>query len=219
MDQVTNSKGIKILEGNASDYQRIFVLGDVHADYEALKTMIDMINYSDNDLVVFLGDYIMKGKYERECLDLLLSMAEKPNVIVLMGNCDIYSDYKDEMIAELPVCVHLKDINVYMSHSGFDVKTGIDKCSLNNFLNCRTNFWDKYKDEAVWYIGHTSVKKLHREFETGADDGINKPYKLNNIWFMDTSKPYSESKPYTNKGFLSCIEIKSGKLYQVEREL
>lgn len=66
--------------------QAVFV-GDTHGDLDASKRVLDKY-LSDNNKIVFLGDYVDRGPYSRENLLFLLSQKiDYPeNVFLLMGN-------------------------------------------------------------------------------------------------------------------------------------
>lgn len=251
-----NINGVGICISKASDYDRIFVVGDIHAHYTALLSIWNVINFTNRDLLVFLGDYIMQGKEPIKCVEFIMTLLERNNVIALIGNNDTYmetkynefstisknklqwwlkcnQDHPGEMdatevaiikaiidgedikpliaaIKKFPALLYLDDVNIYMSHSGYDVKVGLENCNLVDFTSNREEFWKYYYGDAIWYVGHTSVNKLHYQYGIGSQTRINKPFLDNNIWYMDTSEYYK------NKGYLSCIEIKSGKLYQAD---
>ena len=68
---------------------RIIVIGDIHGCIYTLKNLIDTCAIDFNkDKVVFLGDYIDRGKHPLDVVKLLKELTEKyPNdVIALMGN-------------------------------------------------------------------------------------------------------------------------------------
>ncbi len=69
----------------------IFV-GDTHGDLEASRSIVERY-LSDNQKVVFLGDYVDRGEASRENIYYLLSMKlEFPkDVIMLMGNHEGYT--------------------------------------------------------------------------------------------------------------------------------
>lgn len=70
-----------------SQYSKIHHIGDVHGSYTVLKEYIDGNGgIKDDELYIFLGDYIDRGIENVEVLKYLLGIYQKPNVILLEGN-------------------------------------------------------------------------------------------------------------------------------------
>ncbi|GAA4217682.1 metallophosphoesterase [Actinocatenispora rupis] len=61
-------------------------VGDVHGNLTALNAMLRILAAQDLAHVVFLGDYINKGKESREVLQELISVARSGTVTLLRGN-------------------------------------------------------------------------------------------------------------------------------------
>lgn len=64
-----------------------YVIGDIHGCMDEFKQMLDNIHFSDDDILILTGDYIDRGKQNKEMLDWLLNKPE--NVIAIKGNHDI----------------------------------------------------------------------------------------------------------------------------------
>lgn len=82
-----------------SDVSRLIVIGDLHGDYECLKTILSNIDL-DEAFLVFLGDYIDRGDRSPQVVYEVLSLKlKKPSsILLLMGN--------HEGPPELPVYPH-----------------------------------------------------------------------------------------------------------------
>jgi len=63
-----------------------YAFGDVHGEYFKLKYLIDKIYIKNEDTLVFLGDYIDRGKYTFEVIDYLIKLDEKYNCVFVKGN-------------------------------------------------------------------------------------------------------------------------------------
>ena len=50
---------------------KIAVFSDVHGNFEALNTVIDMIKKEQVDRTIFIGDIFQRGNQEIECLEYL----------------------------------------------------------------------------------------------------------------------------------------------------
>ena len=79
-----NSKKDFIPTKNDSPYERILAIGDVHGDFNNLMLLLERVAVTDEDLVIFLGDYIDRGAGVAEVLEFI--MEHKKNFIFLRGN-------------------------------------------------------------------------------------------------------------------------------------
>ncbi|MDE9571066.1 metallophosphoesterase, partial [Xenorhabdus bovienii] len=69
MNEIRNGNYLKI-EGD--QYQRIFVVGDLHGCYQLLMDRLQQIDFDyENDLLISVGDLIDRGDRNVECLDLI----------------------------------------------------------------------------------------------------------------------------------------------------
>lgn len=71
---------------NDTPYKRIFAVGDVHGDFSKLMTLWKKLSVTDEDLVVFAGDYIDRGDEIYEVLKWLLAQSSQKNIVFLRGN-------------------------------------------------------------------------------------------------------------------------------------
>ena len=65
---------------------KIAIISDIHANLEALKSVLKDIENRNINKIYCLGDIIAKGSHPKECIDLIKEKCE----IVLRGNCDEY---------------------------------------------------------------------------------------------------------------------------------
>lgn len=70
---------------------RIFAIGDIHGCYDKLVTLLDRLPYEpERDTLVFIGDYIGRGKQSRQVVEHLVRLrADNPRIITLMGNHEL----------------------------------------------------------------------------------------------------------------------------------
>ena len=68
-----------------------YVIPDVHGQYNKLNKLLNKIidRKKPNDKIIFLGDYVDRGKDSSKVIDLLHSIKNRNDVILLMGNHDI----------------------------------------------------------------------------------------------------------------------------------
>ncbi len=93
------TEGRKIFNNEANlielpSYGRAVFVGDTHGDFDATRRVIDRY-MKDDSVVVFLGDYVDRGRYSRENIDFLLeSKIENPeNLFLLMGNHEAHKEF------------------------------------------------------------------------------------------------------------------------------
>lgn len=67
-------------------HSRIIAIGDIHGCLSKLKILLHKIIPTENDLFVFLGDYIDRGEDSPGTVEFLLSFAKKYKSEFLLGN-------------------------------------------------------------------------------------------------------------------------------------
>lgn len=60
-----------------------YVISDIHGEYTKFRELLDMIHFSEDDVLYVLGDVVDRGKNP---IKTLLWMMEQPNVIPIAGN-------------------------------------------------------------------------------------------------------------------------------------
>ena len=74
---------------NDSPYKRILAIGDVHAAFDKLLSLWEKISVTEDDRVIFLGDYLYGlGDKNVETLHWLIEHRKQKNIIFLRGNVD-----------------------------------------------------------------------------------------------------------------------------------
>ena len=65
-----------------------YLIGDIHGYLESLSSLIDKLKneISENDTIIFLGDYIDRGEFSYEVIEFLLSLAKTYKTVFLKGN-------------------------------------------------------------------------------------------------------------------------------------
>lgn len=70
-----------------NQYKKIHHIGDVHGCYTALQQYLDNNGgIKDDEMYIFVGDYIDRGLENAEVVKFLLSVYQKPNVFLVEGN-------------------------------------------------------------------------------------------------------------------------------------
>lgn len=92
----------------------VYVMSDIHGEYEKYCEMLKKIDFNDNDTLFILGDVVDRGARP---IDVLLDMMKRPNIYPLMGNHDL-------MALDM-----LKKLNVEISEENFDKQLSADDIS------------------------------------------------------------------------------------------
>ena len=67
-------------------HKRIFAIGDVHGCAVELEALLKKLQIQEDDLVVFLGDYVDRGSQSRRVVDIVIELSNRCEVVALKGN-------------------------------------------------------------------------------------------------------------------------------------
>jgi putative phosphoesterase len=137
----------------------IYVISDIHGNYDALKIFFKRVKIRDKDLVISLGDYIGYYYESNKCINLL----RKKNVICLKGNHD------DNFINSIN---NRGKINFYSNKYGNAYKFSKKTISKENLF-----FLSKLKKNKL-----INIQNVRLSFSHGT------PWKINQYIYPDTEK-------------------------------
>lgn len=91
-EHASSAYGIQLLH----DYEKIYIVGDLHSDAMTLKAFLDKIDFfkrantKEQFKIVFLGDYVDRGKNHLKTLEILMliKMVFPTHICLLRGNHD-----------------------------------------------------------------------------------------------------------------------------------
>lgn len=98
---------------------RQFAIGDIHGCSKALRSLIELIDPSPEDELIFLGDYVDRGPDSRDVIDQILTLREHCRVVALRGNHEIML---------LGVACRGLDDTVWLSNGGQATVTSYGGC-------------------------------------------------------------------------------------------
>ena len=220
---------------------KTIVIGDIHGCYNELKKLIQDLQESGEynkkkDKLVFLGDYIDRGKDSRLVIEYIRKLQRKnKNVIALMGNHEdmllnyYYGDdetwtfngseatmksYKGNFQQFQRDIKWMENLPIYHEdkhfiyvHAGIDASRPMKNQSRNTLLWVREPFiWNKESCGKTVIFGHTPTLNL-----SGEDKPI---YTVAGNVGIDTACVYG--------GALTALIINNDKIkgfYQVEKEV
>lgn len=74
--------------------KRLLAVGDIHGCLERLEALLEKVEPTENDAVVFLGDYINRGPDSKGVIDFLLDFKTRVPSVFLLGNHEkMFLDY------------------------------------------------------------------------------------------------------------------------------
>ena len=83
--------------------ERLIAFGDIHGEFDKLERLLVQVAPTQNDQLVFLGDYIDRGADSRRVIDRLIALGlQYPRTIFLRGN-------HEQMLLEARVEVGAED--------------------------------------------------------------------------------------------------------------
>jgi serine/threonine protein phosphatase 1 len=157
-----------------SEWDRIYVVGDVHGCREELDRLLSELNPSSDHLVVFVGDLVKKGPDSRGVINLVRS---SPNLLSVRGNNEeellgggkalpgLTGDDLD-WIASLPAVVSWD--GVVVTHAGIDPRKPPVDHTVEDLQTVRSlapeggytrPFWfDNYEGPPRIFFGHTVLE-------------------------------------------------------------
>lgn len=179
-------------------------IGDIHGCYNALQTMLDVVQPNTEDLIITLGDYVDRGPDSKKVIDILLALQQSHNTIHLMGNHEV------QMIRALEATHHME---LFLS----DICGGQE--TLNNyggsFDNIPENHWNFITSAELYYENDSHIF-VHAgvEADIPVDQQDTETYYYKRFY---TAEPHQSSKTVicghtiqgdlpTNLGHSICLD-------------
>ena len=71
---------------------RTFAIGDIHGGLKGLKQLLSRIELKEDDLLVFLGDYVDGWSESAQVIQFLIALSNKNECIFIKGNHDVWCE-------------------------------------------------------------------------------------------------------------------------------
>jgi serine/threonine protein phosphatase 1 len=212
---------------------RLLAIGDIHGCFTALTALWGIVQPSDDDTIVFLGDYVDRGPESRQVLDCLAHEALKPNRIFLRGNHELMmlSAADNPFRAESwRSCGGLETLMSYGVRSGYDWPSKIPAAHwaflqrtipyyetanhifVHGCLDPHLDLDRQLEDMLYWQtfeqlLPHKSGKKVVCGHTLLTDGEI---ADVGHGVCIETAVAYG--------GWLTCLDVNSGKYWQSTQE-
>lgn len=72
--------------------KRTLAIGDIHGGFKALTQVLERAAVTENDTLIFLGDYVDGWSESSQIIQFLIELAEKQECIFIKGNHDAWTE-------------------------------------------------------------------------------------------------------------------------------
>ena len=141
--------------------KRTLVVGDIHSGLQALKQVLEKAAITEDDTIIFLGDYIDGWSEAVETINYLLELKETYNCIYLRGN-------HDELCYEW--LTGKADNPTWFLHGGEATSISYGKASKETkdrhikFYESLENYYLDSENRLFLHAGFTNLKGIEHEY-------------------------------------------------------
>ena len=140
---------------------RKLVIGDIHGGLKALKQVLNRANVTQDDLLIFLGDYVDGWSESAKVIDFLIDLQATHNCIYLLGN-------HDELLLEW--LTTNEENSVWLQHGGKATVNEYNSLSeatkqkhIDFIQSLKTHYLDE-ENRLFLHAGFTSYKGISYEY-------------------------------------------------------
>jgi len=135
--------------------KRTLVIGDIHGGFKALKQVFERANVTENDTLVFLGDYVDGWSESSQIIKFLIELSEKQECTFIKGNHDAWTE--DWLsFGKAP--------DIWLFNGGQSTVDSYSDCSLED-LEKHLEFFERmknyYVDEENRLFIHAGYSSMH----------------------------------------------------------
>lgn len=135
--------------------KKTLVIGDIHGGLKALVQLLERVETTENDRLIFLGDYVDGWGESAQVIDYLIALSQKQECIFIRGNHDVWCH---EWL--------LKDVinDIWFFHGGkstIESYQKIDSLQKEKHLEFFFNMKDYFVDEHNNLFIHAGFSSMH----------------------------------------------------------
>lgn len=122
---------------SAGDFDgRTVAISDIHGNLSLLERLLEKVGLSENDRLVFVGDYINRGPSSVGVLRRLMEIAKRPETYILKGNIERLGKWYFETGCPEDILPHFEDHknNLFVELAR---ELGFEKVGFDNFYRVR----------------------------------------------------------------------------------
>jgi predicted MPP superfamily phosphohydrolase len=196
------------------------IIGDIHGHYNDLRSLLLKMGYGQSEKghyyhpdrqVIFVGDYIDRGKYSREVVQLVRAMQENEAAIALMGNHEYnaicYHTPKSDggyLRPRTPQNIKQHENTLTSFESDSFLKDTLDWFKQlplfyeNSYLRVVHACWDQDQLTILQsHFGGDKLKEAHLELSATKDNPL---YEAMEIVLKGKELPLPEGKSFFDQG-------------------
>ena len=152
--------GVRIERPIVKEGQRAIIISDLHANLKAFKLLLSKVNFTDDDVLILLGDIVEKGDNSLEMLRFVMELKRRHTVYAVCGNCDaivmeLCKDERNEDLLKYLLFRKQTLIGEMCKESGIPISRELNMLQVKHILR------EKYKEEIAF------VKELPHIIEIG----------------------------------------------------
>jgi len=135
--------------------KRTLVIGDIHGGLQALVQLLERVEITEADRLIFLGDYVDGWGESAQIIDFLIALSKRQDCIFIRGNHDVWCH---EWL--------MKDVinDIWFLHGGkstIESYQNIDQLSKEKHLEFFGNMKDYFVDEHNNLFIHAGFSSMH----------------------------------------------------------
>ena len=140
---------------------RTFAIGDIHGGLKALIQVLNQLEVTEKDTLIFMGDYVDGWSESAQVIDFLINLSAKINCIFIKGNHDVWCEnwLKDQTDVNPTWYLHGGKETID-SYEGFTIDEKNEH--LNFFENLKMYHLDT-ENRLFLHAGFTSMHGVERE--------------------------------------------------------
>lgn len=136
----------KTISRSFGDKYKICVISDIHGNLKLLEKLLLKLNLSDEDFLIFNGDYINRGEQSADTLRRLKQLSDQKSTFVLKGNLEGLADWYMERGHPEEIIAHFSDHKNNLLCE-WARECGYQNVDCDNFNEIRECLSEKYADE------------------------------------------------------------------------
>lgn len=204
---------------------RTLAIGDIHGCLDALLKLEKLVNFVPDDHIIFLGDYVDRGRYSKQVIDWILENKNKYNITTLLGNHEVMMENASMDLAEY---------YFWTLNGGFPTLMSFD-CELDEIPE---KYWDFFRDCKLYHetddfifvhggaLADLPIKEQDIDslcwirFRELAAHHSGKPIICGHTpqpQYRPGVKPFAvciDTHAFKDVGMLTCLDVDSGKYWQ-----
>jgi serine/threonine protein phosphatase 1 len=139
--------------------KRTLVIGDIHGAYLALKQVLERAEISENDTLIFLGDYVDGWSQSYEVIEFLMQLSNQHHCIFIKGNHDAWCEEWLETERTYDAWLFHGGVQTIESYSNTHEET---KRIHLGFFNRMLNYYVDTANNLFIHAGYSSIARTRK---------------------------------------------------------